>query len=296
MAQLVCAWSVGGRHVFGQVVRRGSRKSGALSRRAGVALLVISAAILPFVSSPAAGLASGSDPFIWARQRDLSWRSFGIDGYIRGSGLVSVPGNNHVDEWIALNDTDPQTSGFVQAGQTQGWGFASDHVEMYSEGSECFGARYLITHLLAPPTPNYPMYVFSDGVARSTTDCNGNPTTWYEYAVRVGSFGNPIKMTFLMSDIDWYPEAAQEEYYDGSEIHINQNWWGLDNGGGVNPSYALHRWDSVNWAVWTQSSFPGTTGPDCPVSPAGTANPFVYVSKVPMYSAFQVHDGGTCPH
>jgi hypothetical protein len=53
---------------------------------------------------------------------------------------------------------------------------------------------------------------------------------------------------------------------------------------------------AVNWAVWTQSSFPGTTGPDCPVSPAGTANPFVYVSKVPMYSAFQVHDGGTCPH
>ena len=159
---------------------------------------------------------------------------------------------------------------------------------MYGEGMECNYNLYQITDFGYPPTPDYAFYVYYDGVQVVTLDCSGNPATWYEYAVKVGSLGNPVAMTFDLPFPSLYPSATQEEHYTTTEIPINTDWWGLDSSGGVNVSNALHRWDGTTWALWSGTSFPNTYVAH--ITDPGATNPFVYVAKSsPTGSAFQVH-------
>jgi hypothetical protein len=263
-------------------------------------LVVVLAVLTVLARSSPAG--ATTDAYIYAAQIDTASTSDGVDGYIRDSGIASIPTPDHVAEWIGLDHIpDLQTgtiAGWVQAGQLQGVvggvGGAAE-IKMYGEWAECFVGGipdyYHIQDFGFPPSSsNYDqaMYIYYDGNQVQYRNCDGSIGTWYEYVWTVGTVYGPVLMRFNMPVQFLYAQAAQEEYYVGSELHIGTDRLGLDPNGLVNDSYGLHRHNGVShWAVWTAASFPGTYI-YYPTTPPGLPDPFVYVTKK-LYSAFQVH-------
>jgi hypothetical protein len=214
----------------------------------------------------------------------------GIDGYIRGSGIVMAHTDNAVLEWINLSKESPKA--FVQVGDYQGqMGLcpgtrcynSPTQVHMYWEMNSCSSTRYNALDLGVPPTPNYAYYISWNG-SFNDNDCGS-----YYFPIRVGSVTNQPVGTGRMHASYAFAEAALEDRFLSTQSpeHIGTVWFGLDNNAQVSGSYGLHLYTRATgiWSIWNNA---GTyAGPGS--YPAGIYNPLIYIHKR-YYDSFQVTD------
>lgn len=227
----------------------------------------------------------------------------GIDGYIRGSGIVMHDTEDAVSEWLTIYynpsiTPDQSDLEWVQIGQYQGalgescpGGTKCIHsltgAHLYYEYRSCNGSVYSIKDLNAPPTANYPVYIGWSG-GSNVNDCGTYGGSFYFY-MRVGSWTSTPVGTARLNQSWAFPEAALEDRYPAGQTpeHINTTWFGLDNSAHPNNSFGLHLYTKATnaWNLWNQSN----TQCCYATTPSGLPNPLVYGPKR-NWDAFWVHE------
>lgn len=245
-----------------------------------------------FAASPTMVTATHMNYRVYGLHDLTSSMTNGIDGYIRGSGIIMAHTDNAVLEWVTLHGSG-SPGPWVQIGEYQGKvGIcpgtkcisSPTGVRHYYETWSCSGAAYSIVDLGSPPLPNYPVYVNWAG-GYNLSDCGGS---WY-FPFRLGSWTSQPKGTGRMHGSLGYPQAALEDRFVHGQPHENINtvWFGLDAQGNVNSGFSLHLYTyaSNSWARWTHSATFAGTGE----SPSGIPNPLIYIPRR-YFDAFQVTD------
>jgi hypothetical protein len=242
---------------------------------AGMTILAL-IAIPAFVTSASAGDCHSANGHCYAGQSGTTAVK-GIDGYIRGSGTVMADPQAHFNaHFVNLCPTTSCTS-WVQLGPYQGTinVISSPNVmHMYIENQNaCVG--YGIGDHGAPPTPNYPYYVYYSGVTQTVGGCTGQRLYYY----KVGSVTNPPISDGWLTTTTGIP-VAETEIFGGEDVGLD--WFGCDNSGNASSSFGVHLLNaSSQWVTWTAANEPGSQ----PIANA----PNVFQQLQAWYS-FKTHD------
>lgn len=186
-----------------------------------------------------------------------SWE--GVDGYIRQSGTVSTTAA-HFD-WITVCN-NANCDEWVQQGTTQGcWngGCSTSSVVMYTEILDVCG-DYYPTNWSAPPSPDYPYYLYYNGGGARTILClNGSKRTGYYFDFARGSLGGVFTQGALDTTTGEI-QAATEVNPPGSVI--GTDYYGCDASKSCgNQSYGMHLYNGSSWTTWTAASTKLTGNP-----------------------------------